>query len=424
MLTNFENDYTVLPSTLGNPNFLSAFIGISIIAVSNFILASNQKVFIRFGCSLLALYSLYIIVKSGSIQGLLAFGISILSIFLFVCAKYFSKVVNVLIFLFVGASATLIALGFLGIGSLGAIFQQQTLINRIVYWKIAIRVLQDSPIFGKGFDSYSDHYREFVTNLDFEELGGPVISDSPHNLFLDFAVSGGLLLSGLVVIVIVITNLRVLLFYKKKFSEKKVEIVEAIPYAVFLSLLSVSLISPFQIGVFVWLPIFMGLLLGQVSGIGGVSSIRQDFSSRFLKTSSPIIIVVVTLVCNPVFALLPTVTENRFRIAVEQGNFNKLSAVAVTWPFSGTRAISIAQSFQRASVNPELSMPGSDAVNQANTLNIASERIALDAVRINSRQYEAWKFIFGYSSNLSLKNIAKTRLQELEPTNPDWRPVP
>lgn len=424
LFTNFQNDYGVLPSTLGNPNFLSSFLGISTVAVLTLVFERDQNLVLRIAYVGLALYATFAIFKSGSIQGLLALGVSSLTFLLFLALRVFNRLINYFVFLTVGVTLILSVFGFLGLGPFGSSLRQQTFINRFVYWKVATRIVRDSPLFGKGFDSYNDYYREFVTDSDFQLLGGPVISDSPHNVFLDIFVSGGLLLGSIFLASIVFVFSRGLKKLKVSLDANNANVTQVFPFAIFLAFVSVCLISPFQLGLFVWFPIIIALLLGDTSYLKPSKSSNFWAKPNFTNFVSSLVLIFSLVLCNPFFALLPMVTENRFRHSVETGNFNKLKSVALAWPFSGSRAISIAQGFLNSTFNPALGVPGPDNTAQIEALKRAAESIAVVTTSINSRQYEAWKFLFENTREPSVKAVARAKLMKIDPTNPNWKQTP
>lgn len=425
IFTEFQNDYGVLPSTLGNPNFLSAFVGISILGTLNWTFQNKHiipAVVIGVGT---ALYSLKIILISTSIQGLLALAFSIIVLFLIFSLSYFSKFVNSLIFIFVGIVTIILVLSFLGYGPLGERLIGQTLKNRLVYWEIAIRMTLDSPFIGKGYDSYWDNYRLFATKRDFEKLGGPVTSDSPHNIFLDLFVSGGVLLGFLYISLFLLTIFKVSIQIFLDINSRKFDLSKSSLYSIFLSTTAICLISPFQIGLFVWLPIFIGVLLGLSASSNTSAEEKHNKIQGDSKGVASVVLGISLLICNPIFAAVPMATEIRFRTAVENSSFEKLSNVALDWPFSGFRAISIARGIYdstfKATGDPS---DLEDHTNKVNLMRMRALEIAAETVKINERSLEGWSFLLEKSLNTETREIARQRLQRLDPTNPAWRFLP
>lgn len=419
--TDFNNVYTTLPSTLGNPNFLSAYLGISILGLMNWMFQNRYRpllALLGFGVNA---YSIFIIVISGSIQGIVALAISLIALALIVCLRFLSKILNLLIFTFVGITTLIVASGFLSYGPLGTQLSQSTIRNRIIYWEIATRMFQESPLLGSGYDSYLDNYRIYVRESDFEKLGGPIVSNSPHNIFLELFVSGGLFLGLSFLFITLFTIFKGFTPIKKSLESRDLDISVASLYSIFLALVAICLISPFQIGLFVWLPLLIGALLG-------INSIRYSnekqnliMSQEVLNKAASVTLCASLSLTNLVFAVLPISTEIRFRVAVEEGSFTKLEKVALDWPFSAPRAISIAQGFLDARFNVTTDV---DNLAQLEVLRQRAFEIALATIQINNRQIDGWRFLLRNSPDSVAKEKARQKLHELDPINPEYKLSP
>lgn len=407
------------PSTLGNSNFTSAFIGISFLGTLNWIFQNKNRPFLVLVGIVVSACSLYIIIISRSIQGLVALVISLIALALIIGFRYLSKFLIRIICSFLGVITLIVTFGFLNYGPLGELLYQQTLRNRLIYWEIATRIGLESPLLGKGYDAYLDHYRVFVRESDFEKLGGPVISDSPHNIILDLFVSGGLFLGLSISSLIAFALIRGFYFIKEDLKLKRIEVSTVSVYSVFLAVIAICLISPFAIGLFVWLPIIIGALLG----LSTKSSVKEEknlvMSQRTLNYGTSIILGASIFVCNFVFAVLPVAKEVRLRIAAQEGSFVKLEKVALDWPFSGARAIAIAQGFLDTSKKLDAESLDQDVVAQSKLLRQAALKIAVSTVETNEKEFRGWNFLLQNSPNLATKEKARQRLQELYPINPE-----
>lgn len=424
LFNDFQNEYMVMPSTLGNPNFLSAFIGISLLGVFNWIFQNRTK-YILVAIGLAASFSsLYIVIVSQSIQGLIVILMSISLLFLFSSLRFPSKLLRFALVLFFGLVSLIFVSGFLNFGPLGEQLSQRTLGNRLIYWKIAFRIFLDSPLTGKGFDSYLDHYREFITNEDIEVLGKGVISDSPHNIFLDVFVSAGLFSGLFFIVLLFVAIFRIFNCIREDVKFKKYDVSRNSLYSIFLSLLAISFISPFQIGLFVWLPIITGFLLGANSKKVLENLKRSGIFEGAFKNAAAITLGASILVCNPIFAALPFNTEVKFRTAVEESSFTKLDEVALAWPFSGPRAISIAEGFMASTITPSADPLDPEILGQLEFLRMRALEIAWKTVRINERQFEGWRFLLENSRDPGVEDEASQKLNGLDPTNPAWKPSP
>ena len=188
------NIFGAIIGTLGNPNFVSAFSGM--MAVGAFALALNAelKVKQKLVFVFLSTTSLFLVIKSKSFQGL---GATFLGIFLVLVLFVFFKRQWIIFFgLIAGAlmGGTLIVAGLFEKGPLATSVYQYTLPIRVQYWQAGLKMLFDYPLTGVGLNSYGDWYR-YARDADaLITPGAAVTTNVAHNVYIDFASGGGLLL--------------------------------------------------------------------------------------------------------------------------------------------------------------------------------------------------------------------------------------
>jgi O-antigen ligase len=413
--TQFINEYGVLPSTLGNPNFLSSFVAISIIGATGLLLNSSTNIFLKLVLICQLLFSVYIIKQTQSIQGFSALLIALV-LYLVIVIRNFSPSIIYRSFLVALPLISSILIFFLRESFLSFFREQETLVNRTIYWKIGLGMVRESPIFGKGYDSYLDNFRRFLSPELRSKVGEGVISDSPHNLFFDFLVSGGLLLGGFLVVLIVLSLKRIVHFLLKVKERTFIPSEEDLLFILVLTYLAVASISPFNIGLFIWLPVIMGTLsgLGKPFNFEVHTSRVKKVSPLLMKITAKGLLALTLIICNPVSAFLPMVTETRYRSAVETGNFYSLKSVALDWPYSGGRAIAIAQGMLDSSFAP-ITKPNQEDQFQLNLFKNTALKIAQTSTKINVKQFESWKFLYTYSTNSFEKSRALDVLKQLDP---------
>jgi hypothetical protein len=283
-------------------------------------------------------------------------------------------------------------------------------------------MFKEAPLFGYGFDSYLDNFRSHLKSGYVETLGQGVISDSPHNLFVDFFVSGGILLGGFVLLCIGLATfkgLRNLNKVEKGFSPNQPEEFLLVLLMVFFA---IAFISPFQLSLFIWLPVILGLTASaerQVSTSDPKkesSTLKKSALSKFAIGSW----IIILGVCNPIIALLPMVTEVRYRSAVESGNFYDLKAVALDWPYSGGRATAIAKGMLNASFGQGGS-PDQLTQQQLQFIRSSAIDIVESSVNTNPKNYESWLFLFQNAPDTASRSRALQSLRQIDPFNSDWR---
>lgn len=76
-----------------------------------------------------------------------------------------------------------------------------TLENRVYYWGGAMQIFLHNPVIGTGPDTFYAHYPEYRPAADAEK-NGFVLTDKPHNVFLEHATSAGVLGIGTYVLLL------------------------------------------------------------------------------------------------------------------------------------------------------------------------------------------------------------------------------
>jgi O-antigen ligase len=239
--------------TLGNPNFQSSFAAMAIVPSFLIFSGTRNKRIISFLLTSTLLYTLYI---SASTQGYIASAAAI-SVAALIYTWYRKKAFFVAYFLFfIVASSTALA-GMLNRGPLNYYLYKNSVRSRGEMWDTAVTTIKANPIFGVGLDSFGDFsllYRSEKTANGINEF-----IDNAHNLFLQFAISGGIILS---VLYLGIVLLSLYSFFKiqrrlNSFDKNLTGI-----FAAWISFQLQSFISPANISMLVWNFILCGFLIG------------------------------------------------------------------------------------------------------------------------------------------------------------------
>jgi O-antigen ligase len=182
-------DYNPYITTLGNPNFTSGFLGLAAIAILYLLLdAKSLKFQATYGVGLIC--DLYILWRSGSIQGLFGFAIGatlIAIVKLWILKKRYGQ----LGLLLASIASTPVVLAVINIGPLASKLYQGTLRNRLDYWSAAIGMFKDHPIFGVGIDRFGEYYRQYAVQNQYVQ---GQITDNAHSVYMQLLATGGLLL--------------------------------------------------------------------------------------------------------------------------------------------------------------------------------------------------------------------------------------
>ena len=272
-------DYNPFITTLGNPNFTSGFLGLSGIAI--FYLALDAKVLkyqVIYAIGLIA--DLYILWRSGSIQGVFGFLIGatvIILIKLWLINKRYGQIGLAA----ASIAAAPVALAVMNIGPLASKLYQGTLRNRFDYWNAAIGMFKDHPIFGVGIDRFGEYYRQYAVQ---NQVVQGQITDNAHSVYMQLLATGGLILFIpylLLVLFITLIGLKSLIKFQ---GEDKFKV--GALFGIWLGTIAVNVVTVDNLGVGVWFWITGGVLVAVSSSHGQSESGGQEQKEKVAKGKS------------------------------------------------------------------------------------------------------------------------------------------
>jgi len=247
-------DYNPFITTLGNPNFTSGFLGLSGIAIFLLLIeAKERKTQVAWAIGLIT--NLYILKRSGSIQGLFGFllgaGIIVLVKIWLINRKYGQ----------IGLVAALIAgspigLAVINIGPLASKLYQGTLRNRLDYWQAALSMFKDHPIIGVGIDRFGEYYRQYA--IQHQIVQGQT-TDNAHSVYMQLLATGGLVTFIPYLTLIAFITYAGFTALMKSRGSAKLRIGGIL--GIWLGTLAVNIVAIDNIGVAVWFWITGGVLV-------------------------------------------------------------------------------------------------------------------------------------------------------------------
>jgi O-antigen ligase len=401
---NWSNQYSPVMGFFGNPNHQSSFLGMCSVAVISEIVSSGNKLarkVLYFG---LAVLHIFVIFGTESIQGFIVFIIgSAAVIFLKIRSTIWKSSVSGFYLFFVSVLAFTGITGMLNHGPLSQILHKNSVIYRGDYWRAAIRIVTEHPIFGVGFDQFGDWYRRYRDIEAVNRRGPEVVSNSPHNIFLDYAVSGGIILGLLYVGLVVITFMSALTVIKQS---KSYDVNFSFVFSVWIAYQAQSLISVNQVGLTIWGWIFSGLLIGyrvKLKNSEGEKPLKKGLEVAVKQKISPIALLT-GLTIGLCVSLPLFIKDVQLRSALEKGTVQQTIQAAEKWPVNANRAAQIS-SFLLVKGFP------SDALT-----------LARFSVENSPRSFVGWKTIYDSPSSSEQEKInAKRMLIELDPLNPSLK---
>jgi hypothetical protein len=267
-----SKDLSVTVLTFGNSNFAGGMLAILFGYIFTRAFVAQGVNYRDLIISLVLLLALY---KTAAVQGYLivAFVILIVLPIRFVVTSK-SRNLKLLLYAFWGFGALLVALGATGFGPLTRIFERPTFQMRIEYWIVGLRILKDNLLVGVGPDRLYDVTPSYMSPGSLQTITTTRM-DSPHNWFISFGTSFG----------VIALLLLVLLFGLITFSYlRRMQLVRflsdpsAPTFMAFLCVVIDALVSIEQPGLGIWLYFLGGKVL---------ASVITNSSSKVISTSDP-----------------------------------------------------------------------------------------------------------------------------------------
>jgi O-antigen ligase len=410
------NPYKKILGTFGNPNFISSFLGIFVAALSALIASSAisrmRKTFIL----LVLILSIFSIVQSSSLQGLVvsASGIALV-LFFYIRSKFTSSWFLGIYSLIAISGGIFSLLGVFQRGPLSNILYKSSISYRGEYWRAGINMGLEKPYTGVGLDSYGVFYRAYREASAAVRPGVLVVTDAAHNVFIDiFAGVGVIGFSFYMVIVGLVIRSAIKLFRKRREYDPifVILVVSWICYQL------QSIISINQIGLAIWGWLLGGAIIGyeslvsctdqaqkhsqQVTSLKGKKT--TDTKSNPISASMALSLFVGTLV-GLFIALPPFIADTKSRPTNSGRTSEQTIAIAQMWPPDNTRMNRIIVNLYSSKLYEE------------------AQSLAVEAALKFPDDYVAWFTLNQITpEGTSEKKAFIKHLHELDPYNPEFAP--
>ncbi len=394
--------------TLGNVNFLSAYLGIVSVATTAYIVSRDAPIRIKSFFAILLVCNLFIVQSTGSVQGLFVFVFGVVVI-IFVKLKRM-KLFSLTQLGFV-VMVTLMGIpsiaGLANKGPLAPYLFQNSNLLRTDYWHAGLEMTQRNPFFGVGMDTYGDWYREARGEISTLRGSPDRTANTAHNIFLDISSNGGFPLL-IAYIALMLCALRASFRVYKRLGRHENHIFVAL-FASWCAYQVQALVSINQLGVGVWGWLLTGALIGYERSQRNPSDpftkpiISRNFKAKLLPASSAIM-GVAGMGLGFIFAWFPLNADSNYYSAMKSRDFSRI--------YSSAEAL------------------GSTAWHRAGAINYAyqsqawdkAQEMALKMTEGNSRDFFGWRYLmYAPNSSAELKSLALAKLKELDPYNPEFK---
>jgi len=408
----WQNPYKHILGTFGNPDFISAFLGIFIACCLSLILSNTVSFKRKFFFLIFILLALYEILASKAIQGLVIVALALLIVGLFLVRSKFESILVSGIYMFFASIVGILAvLGTLQKGPWVFLYKKSVSL-RGSYWHAGLQMGQTHPFSGVGPDSYGDWYRSSRPAIALIDTPGiNTMSNVSHNVFIDFFAWGGF---PLLLLYVGISFLGLKIIFRKFLKEKTYDPIFVALAASWICYQVQSVISINQIGLALWGWILLGLLIAY----DRISMESQKNSSHTLKntrnqTTSPAkksaelfsTFALIGAVCGFLIAAPPLLADAKWQSALKQKNLQQVE-----------------NAMRPSYFNPVNSTKYANAVNilLVNKLQDKAIAMATEAVQFNPNSFDSWRQLFFITKkNNPLNTEALANMKRLDPLNPD-----
>ena len=394
---NWTNRYNPVFGFFGNPNFQSAFMGITAASIWALFFGSKSKIRKRALLFFLAGLNFFIIISTDSQQGIIVYVVGLLIVtFIFTFKtpqlKKYSKYIGLGI-LFFSIIAVLDILQKLPWSSL---LYKASVSERGDLWRAAWGMAVKNPLTGVGFDGYGYFYREYRDLSAITERGVGLTSNSAHNVFLDILTNGGfpLLIIYLILMILVLKSAYVGIRSTNDYDQTLTALV-----ASWICYHLQAIISINQIGIAFW-----GWALGgAVIGYEKLSRNKQEpyVSTKVIGIGKIIIKSTIGVIIGALISAPSLLADVKFRTAIDSKQIELVLDSAYRWPQSPERMFQVAALFRQ------------------NELLDLSAQVARNATVRFPRSYENWELLISLSNVSEIeKKQALRQMRTLDPLNP------
>jgi len=343
---NWQNPYGPVVGMTGNPNFMSSFLGLyGIFLVSLILWRKTDSVFGLLGYLLLFSISIFVLLKTGSVQGFFVLGIGVSTLILLRMRLTLLRV-SILVFFFLAIlSVTLMGVG--GRGPLSTVLFQNTLQVRVFFWEAAWNLIKQRPLIGYGWDTFGDWYKTARSLESTQLYGTGLVTNSAHNLFLDVGVSGGLICMFTLLIICILVTVRCLHF---KWKVINTDWQFSLHFAMWVGFLSQTLISVNSILISIWGFTFGAMALVASNKLPG----SQEFIERNANKGRllPVKLGVFFFLTLGLFITTPSLmSDHRFRVALGESRGDMILETVNQYPTNDFRLVVAANIFYRNNLN-------------------------------------------------------------------------
>lgn len=406
----WNNPYGNILGTLGNPNFIGAFLGIFISVFVAFSVSKNSHRFYRYSATLVIPVTFFEIMESHAVQGRVVAAAGISIVFFYFIRERFSKLMLRLYVTVCMSLGILSLMGALQMGPFTDFIYKRSISLRGQYWLSGWNTGVTNPFSGVGMDSLGDWYRRTRDPHALVLPGVDTVINAAHNVILDMFAFGGipLLISYLLIIIVTSVSIFKVTRRVKAFDPVFVALVVA-----WVGYQLQSIISINQIGLAIWGWLISGALIAfeKTTRIKleeqAIPKRNKTLISKGTQNIHLTMVAIFGALVGVLVGIPPYMADSKWREAQLQQSLPKTEA-------------SMLPSF----FNPQNTMKYGVNIGtlESSQLFELSHKYALQAVEWNPEVYDLWKSLyFLKNTTTEEKKLALANMKRLDPLNPDLK---
>lgn len=393
---NWNTPYKPIFGFFGNSNFLASFLGMSASASLALILKRGSSRMIRLTLIVYIFSAIFVIYKSESEQGYFVFLTGLLvTVYVFLKNSQRFKKYQVGYSVAVLSGFLTVVLDIFQKAPWKSILYSPSISERGEFWRAAIKMTTDNPVTGIGLDGFRDSYNRY-RDISAATRDPWTRVTSAHNVFLDISSGGGfplLILYLLIVFTVIKSAIKVIS------SSTKPDLYFTALVSAWFGYLLQSIVSINHLGIAIWGWAIGGAIVGY-----DIKSKLITESINLKTQSARNISVAFGLIIGLLISTPELVKDAQFRAALKSGNGNRILEIAQEWPYSMDR-INI-----------------TTGIFLENGLPKQGAQITYFGLKYNPDNFFGWRFLYSNSGiTIEEKTLALSRMQELDPLNPDLK---
>jgi O-antigen ligase len=399
----FDNAYaTNVFGPFGNPNFQSAFMGISATVASTWLFFSRIKFIYKVLLIVFVAVALLNISLSSE-QGYLTLAAGVAAALIIYLWSTGKKVLGASVLVLSLIGSFLVFLGIFNKGPIADLIYKSSLQVRGFYWQAALKMIADNPFVGVGIDGFGDWYLRSRTQ-EIANINVGISADTAHNIPLDIGSGGGIPLLAIYLGLVFLALNSVIRVVKRG---NGFDLVYTSIVAAWFAFQAQSLISINQLGLGVWGWTLTGLIIGYELNTRekqvppSIGAQKRSVKKREQISALAVISTFVFGGIGLAAAIPPYSAAGKFYTALQSGDAEVIQPSAYLKPYDRSRFIYVAQ------------------ILADNKLDDRARTVLRDASKIYPDSISIWRIWASIPSAPASEIVkAKSEMKRLDPFNP------